>query len=294
MSSSPQAPDGELVTLAEAAEQLDVHYMTAYRYVRTGRMHAEKRGGKWWVTHADLKAVVAAGTGRRVSTPQTASRENLVEPLVSRLIAGDTAGCWDLISDALSAGATPVEIHVDLLGVALERIGQGWCDGEFSVAEEHRATASAYRLLGQLGPLFRHRGRRRGSIVLGVVEGDMHAMPTAIMADLLSDRRYEVVDLGANTPAESFIAAARSTDSLVGIGVCVVLDTFADSALQILATVRAELPGVFVVAGGPGVSGASTDAFAALADVVTSSAQEACDAFEGTLVGAPDQVATGA
>lgn len=294
MTSSSQSPDGELVTLAEAAEQLDVHYMTAYRYVRTGRMHADKRGGKWWVAPADLAAVVAAGTGRRVSNTHTASRENLVEPLISRLIAGDTAGCWELISDALSAGATPVEIHVDLLRVALERIGQGWRDGELSVADEHRATASVYRLLGQLGPLFRHRGRRRGSIILGTVEGDMHAIPTAIMADLLSDRRYEVIDLGANTPAESFLATARSIDGLVGIGVCVVLDRFADTALQILATLRAELPDVLLVAGGPGVIGASSDAFAGLADVVSTSTQEACDAFEGTRTGAPDQVATGA
>ena len=59
------AGNGQLVTLAQAAEHLNVHYMTAYRYVRTGRMIAEKRGGQWWVQPADLAAVVAEGTGPR-------------------------------------------------------------------------------------------------------------------------------------------------------------------------------------------------------------------------------------
>lgn len=294
MTTSPQTPHDEFVTLAQAAEQLDVHYMTAYRYVRTGRMHAEKRAGQWWVAPLDLQAVAAEGTGRRAPTAQTAKRANLVEPLVGRLISGDTAGCWDLISDALSAGATPAEVHVDLLRTSLERIGEGWRSGEVSVADEHRATATVYRLLGQLGPLFRHRGRRRGSIILGTAEGDMHAIPTAIMADLLSDRHFEAVDLGANTPTESFVSAARSVDNLIGIGICVLLDDFAETALTTLAALRAELPGVLLVAGGPAVHGARHAEFADLADVVSTSAQHACDAFEGSLTKPPDQVAAGA
>ena len=32
-------------TLPEVAEKLGVHYMTAYRYVRTGRLPARTRGG---------------------------------------------------------------------------------------------------------------------------------------------------------------------------------------------------------------------------------------------------------
>ena len=41
--------DVETISLTEAAERLDVHYMTAYRYVRTGRLHATKQGGQWVV-----------------------------------------------------------------------------------------------------------------------------------------------------------------------------------------------------------------------------------------------------
>ena len=42
------------MTLQEAADALGVHYMTAYRYVRLGLLHAEKIGGSWRVETADL------------------------------------------------------------------------------------------------------------------------------------------------------------------------------------------------------------------------------------------------
>ena len=285
MSSAFEATDApQLVTLAEAAEQLDVHYMTAYRYVRTGRMLAEKRGGKWWVAPDDLAAVIAEGTGARRRSPQSAEgpREFMVEPFTVRLIAGDTAGCWDLINDALSGGATPAEVHTRLLQTALVRVGEGWQQGKLSVSDEHRATATAYRLLGQLGPLFRHRGRRRGTVVLGSISGDPHAMPTAMLADLLSDRRFEVIDLGANTPTASFVEVVAGCDDLVGVGVCSVLTELASTAARQVEEMRQAMPDVFLLAGGTALV-ALRSTIDPHVDVVTTTSDEACDAFESAL-----------
>ena len=38
-----------VLTLQEVADELGVHYMTAYRYVRLGVMDASKSGGVWQV-----------------------------------------------------------------------------------------------------------------------------------------------------------------------------------------------------------------------------------------------------
>lgn len=287
----PDGGDDGLVTLAEAAEQLGVHYMTAYRYVRTGRMSAEKRGGKWWVTPAALAEVIAEGTGARRSTSRDGSgvvsdgmgsgrpRERLVEPFTRRLIDGDTVACWAIITDALAGGATPVEIHRDFLQVALERVGSAWEQGEITVADEHRATATASRLIGQLGPLFRRRGRNRGTIVVGAVAGDPHALPSAILTDLLTDRRFAVVDLGANTPAASFVDAARGLDDLVGIGMCAVLDDLVHDAFRQVGFVRSAMPDTLLVAGGPAMV-AAAERLGPIVDLVSRTADEACAAFE--------------
>ena len=52
-------PDTSPITLQEAADRLGVHYMTAYRYVRTGRLPAQRSGSQWLVDPKDLGAVGA-------------------------------------------------------------------------------------------------------------------------------------------------------------------------------------------------------------------------------------------
>ena len=48
------------LTLQEAADLLGVHYMTAYRYVRTGRLPGTRVGAHWHVRRADLDKIAAA------------------------------------------------------------------------------------------------------------------------------------------------------------------------------------------------------------------------------------------
>ena len=43
------------LSLNEVAEKLGVHYMTVYRYVRTGLLPAAKSGGTWRVLADDLE-----------------------------------------------------------------------------------------------------------------------------------------------------------------------------------------------------------------------------------------------
>ena len=255
--------------------------MTAYRYVRTGRMLAEKRAGQWWVTPEDLASVIAEGTGVR-RRPESGGdpRQLMVGPFADRLVASDTAGCWDIITDALSSGATPSEVHSQLLGAALVQVGEAWRNGSLAIADEHRATSTTYRLLGQLGPMFRHRGRRRGTIVLGAFAGDPHALPSAMLSDLLCDRRFDVIDLGANTPTESFVSVAQSCDDLVGIGVCGVLDSQIPQALVQAREMRAALPDVCLVVGGRAIAAAGPVGFERVVDTVSLHAGQACDAFE--------------
>ena len=286
MSTQPTENESQQISLADAAEELGVHYMTAYRYVRTGRMYATKRGGKWWVDQRDVDAVREEGTGIRSSPGEP--RALLVEPFSQRLIAGDVGGCWDLVTDALRGGATPAEVHERLLTPAMVAVGERWAAGEITIAAEHRATATANRLIGQLGPLFRHPGRRRGSVLIGAVAGDPHSIPSAMLSDLLTDRHFNVVDLGANTPAESFIEVARETDDLVGIGVCVTLERRLDVAAETVAEIRAALPDALLVVGGAAAT-ADAGRFADLADAVTASGKQACDAFESLRPSSPGE-----
>ena len=50
MTSGSNDPPAGNFTLQQVAERLGVHYMTAYRYVRTGQLIATRRDGRWTVT----------------------------------------------------------------------------------------------------------------------------------------------------------------------------------------------------------------------------------------------------
>jgi excisionase family DNA binding protein len=205
-------PSSERVSLHDAAERLGVHYMTVYHYVRTGRLAAQRRGATWSVAVDDLAALRAGAVHRGTRPPvPRASR------LADRLVAGDEAGAWRVVEDAMASGRDPAAVHTEILVPARRRIGERWERDEFSIGDEHRASVIAARLVGRLGPRFARRGRHRGAVVLGAVEGERHALPGAILADLLRGRGFEVLDLGIDTPAASFVEAALAADRLVAV-----------------------------------------------------------------------------
>ena len=173
--------------------------------------------------------------------------------LEARLRAGDGRGSWGVVEASLSSGMDPAEVYLELLVPALRGIGDAWAAGEIDVEVEHRASVIAMRLIGRLGPRFNRRGQTRGSVVLGAPAGDRHGLPSAILADLVRGAGFTVADLGADTPAESFIRAAQGAERLMAVAVGV---TTADNdrAVRALAdALHQALPGVPVLMGGGGV-----------------------------------------
>jgi excisionase family DNA binding protein len=241
---------GERVGLRAAAEELGVHYMTAYRYVRSGRLAATKSRGEWQIDRDDLARLVGPGPERAGDdTPRAIHRQRLEQCL----IAGDEPGAWGVVEAALGSGATPSEVLTDMLRPSLASIGQRWADGELAIADEHRGSAVAQRLIARMGPRFARRGRRRGAVVLGSAAGDLHSLPTAILGDLLRGEGLDVVDLGADCPAQVFVDAAVRVGDPCVVGVCVTAPEVLDDARQLVDELTRELPQCAVLLGGGAV-----------------------------------------
>ncbi|MGZ4683789.1 MAG: helix-turn-helix domain-containing protein, partial [Acidimicrobiales bacterium] len=109
--------DGGLLTLAEVADRLGVHYMTAYRYLRTGRLEGSKHGTEWRVREADVarfEARSADATAAAAAAAERSSSNAAPAPRPSRrridwagraeerMLGGDEAGAWSVIDSALS------------------------------------------------------------------------------------------------------------------------------------------------------------------------------------------------
>ena len=248
----PVPDDEELVGLRAAAERLGVHYMTAYRYVRIGTLPARKVDGSWQVRIGDLRALTEQEPPRpgRGGVRWGPYRRRLRE----RLVAGDEPGAWSIVERALVSGSPAQDIHLELMVPVLGEIGDAWASGELDIADEHRASSVAARLIGRLGPSFARRGRKRATVVIGAAAGDQHSMPLAILGDIIRGQGLAVVDLGADTPAESFVESVRDHDDVIAVAVGVGSDQIVDAARRTAALLHQQIPGIRVFVGGPAVT----------------------------------------
>ncbi len=219
---TPPAPEpgshAGLLNLQEVAHRLGVHYMTVYRYVRTGRLSATQIGSHWFVDPRDLPRIGAgsAVAGRPRSATRRSARRAAARRLEDRLVAGDEAGAWAIVEGRLSSGSNPDEILLDELGLAMRAVGEGWEAGDYTVDDEHRASAVATRVVARLGALFTKRGPRRRSVILGTPPHELHGLPTAMAANVLRGHGYDVIDLGADVPSNAFGSAVTKTSATVG------------------------------------------------------------------------------
>lgn len=244
---------GEYLTLQEAADELDVHYMTVYRYVRLGQLPAHKAGSSWRVAHADLRWFQQE---KASDSSHAVSRGNVdwSSRLEARLVDGDQTGAWRVVEAALSSGMEPLGVYTTMMVPALGSIGHKWASGEVSVAEEHVASVVAGRLIGRLGPRFTRRGRTRGRAVVVAPSGERHALGPAMVSDALRATGFAVVDLGVDTPVDSFRSVIASTTGIKGVAIGAATSGSLGGAAEMADVAREVLGGdVPVVVGGGGV-----------------------------------------
>ena len=251
----PSDPARQL-SLHEAADLLGVHYMTVYRRVRMGILPARKVGGTWWIDPADLDRQVATAArperGRRgAGEPDDASAWR--DRLQDRMLSGDLAGSWQVVEAAMAAGREPRDIYVEVLAPTLHAVGDLWQSGAVGIEQEHLASSIAASLIGRLGARFARRGRKKGVVIVAMPPGERHGLGVAMLADILTEAGYGVLNLGPDTPTASLAAAIRDAGPLAAVIVSVVDSERRPAARRLLAAARRERPSVPLLVGGNAV-----------------------------------------
>ena len=258
MAAQARTPTDELLTLHEAANRLGVHYMTVYRRVRLGMLPAHKVGGSWRIDPADLAGERSTAADDRAASATLSStaaspgrrRAPWGVRLQQRMLAGDNAGAWQVVEAAMASGVEPQDVYVELLGPALHEVGSAWERGEIGIADEHLASGVAASIVGRMGPRFRRRGRHRGTVVVAMPVGERHGLGVAMLADILSQAGFEVLNLGPDTPPESLQTAMAARDDLSAVVISVVSPARLPGAVRLVAAARRSNPDVTIVVGG--------------------------------------------
>jgi MerR family transcriptional regulator, light-induced transcriptional regulator len=244
--------DGGDLTLQDAADALEVHYMTVYRYVRLGLLPARRVGRSWAVRRADLDEFRASRVDDEGGTVVGRGSADWTTRLERRLLAGDRLGAKQVLDAALSSGCEPAAVFTDVVAGAMRGIGDQWEAGTCDVAHEHRASVVAEQVLSVLGDRFVRRGVRRGVVLAGAVAGERHALPVRLVAEVVRLGGWEVEDLGADVPIESFALAAASAERLSAVAVSSTIGGNEDAVAATVAAIRHEVD-VPVLVGGRAV-----------------------------------------
>jgi len=244
----PDADEGT-VDLARAAAHLGVHYQTAYRWVREGRLPAVRVRGRYRLAVADIDAFSASRdvpepVGIR---PGRRSWDRLADRLFVALRAGEEHRAVDLVQRLGSQGEPLVDVLAKLLVPALRRIGEEWSSGDLSIAEEHRASEIVERLLAGLDR--RRPGRPRGTVVVTAPAGEQHGLPVAMAAAALRDDGWTVELLGRDLPVDAL--AHFVTEAAPDLVVLSVTDPSSEAAAA-AARDRLAADGHTVLVGGQG------------------------------------------
>lgn len=238
------------MSLAAAAGLLGVHYQTAYRWVRAGKLPAVLVDGEYSVARRDVEGLLVAKV--KPSAPPAPSRGRLdrqAERMHDALVGGDEAAARQIAVRLVEEGTLVRDLLAEVVVPPLRRIGQAWHDGELTIWVEHRASAIIERVLGELSP--NPRGRRRGTVMVAAVAGDVHSLPTAMAAVSLREANWQVHHLGADMPVDELLHFCEAHD----IDVAILSVTNPDvGALADEAAQRLRSAGTPTVVGGPGRS----------------------------------------
>ncbi|MEU4834359.1 cobalamin B12-binding domain-containing protein [Streptosporangium sp. NPDC023615] len=188
----------------------------------------------------------------------------------------DEFAAIDLVLGLLRAGADPERLLLGLIAPAQRRIGELWAAGEWSVAREHGATAVSERAVAAIIAHVRPRPTR-GRVTVACTDGEYHALPTRLLAEVLRLRGWRIDFLGANVPGPHLITHLhQSGPDVVALG-CALTTRLPRAHATITAC---QAVGVPVMAGGGGFGANGRYARLLGADAWAPTADAAADRLE--------------
>nr|WP_296071257.1 cobalamin-dependent protein [uncultured Actinoplanes sp.] len=206
-------------------------------------------------------------------TVGTATASALGDRYLDLVGDGDEYGAVELVTGLLDDGVPAQRIMIDLIAPAQRRVGELWAADEWSVAREHAATSISERAVAALATRTTVRPSR-GRITIACVDGEWHALPVRILAEMLRLDGWRVDFLGASVPGPHLVTHLHQTGPDAVALSCMIPTRLPRAHAAITACRQAGVP---VIAGGRGFGPGGRYAQHLGADAWAAGAEEAVE-----------------
>jgi corrinoid protein of di/trimethylamine methyltransferase len=114
---------------------------------------------------------------------------------------------------ALLAGVDPYEAIQFGLAHGMERAGALFEEEEYFIPELLMCSDAMYSGLEVLKPHLTRSGEKKGTVVIGVIEGDTHDIGKNMVRIMFETGGFDVHDLGRDVPPQRFVDKAREVNA---------------------------------------------------------------------------------
>jgi excisionase family DNA binding protein len=212
--------DSTMLSTAEAAKALGVGVSSVKRWVDDGILPAYRTaGGHRKLCLSDLLRAARNSELPRVdprqlpvvlpsATPSESPKE-ASQRLFECLQTGDNAEAEAIIRREYFSGLSMSELADAVIRPAMQSIGDAWYAQKIGIFHEHRATHICLQAIMGLKRFLDDReiSPEAPIAVGGSPEGHWHSLANFLAELVLIESGWRVVNLGANTPIDSFLDA---------------------------------------------------------------------------------------
>lgn len=155
--------------------------------------------------------------------------------------------------EALKLGIEPIKAIEEGLWKGMKVVGDKFDDGEIFLPEVLLAVDAMNVAIETLAASLGKKAPTRGVVVLGTVEGDIHAIGKDIVSAMLSAVGFRVFDLGEDVPAGRFAEKANEVGADI-IACSALMTTTKLRQREVVKLVKEEGVKAKVMVGGGSVS----------------------------------------
>lgn len=211
-----------LMSCALATDLLLNKEEAALRYIEYAGDVKERREEKEAELSRKLALLEQQGTkaastdNTEVSSTVTASKDTpqineMQEKLKTAVLKGNRNGIVKITNEALESGEKPVELLNQVLLPAINLVGEYFDQGKYFLPQLIASAEAMKNSIEVLEPLLQtgNSGEEMPVVVIATVEGDIHDIGKNLVALMLKNHGFHVIDLGKDVPRAKILETAK-------------------------------------------------------------------------------------
>lgn len=173
------------------------------------------------------------------------------EALHNAVMKGNRSGIARLTQEALDTGEAPDALLNDVLLPAINLVGEYFDKGKYFLPQLIASAEAMKNAIEVLEPLLLQEqdAQDMPAVVIATVEGDIHDIGKNLVALMLKNYGFRVIDLGKDVPSEQIIAAAKENNAQI-IALSALMTTTMQRMREVIADARAAKLSSKVMIGG--------------------------------------------